>query len=495
MPARPVLAPLLIGVVLASCTVGPNFTPPSPPTDQAYDAAHATPPPVAGEPAQRFAIGQRIAGDWWMLYRSPALDTVLTQAIGRNRDLAAARANLASAQEIVVAARGSLFPQVDFAASAEREKVSYAAFGLKQPPATFNVFSVGPMVSYSLDPFGRNRRLVEEQQAQADVERYQLTAAYLAVTGNAVTDAIGIAAINAQIAAVDDVVADDRNLLALVQRSVEAGGATDLDVESARSQLAADRTLLPPLQQRLSTARHVLTVLVAETPGTWTPPDFTLDSLVLPADIPVSLPSALVRQRPDILAAEAELHAASAAVGVATAQLYPDITLTAAVEQIGLAPHTLLTAGDNVWNFGAGVTAPLFHGGALRAQERAAEDNFNSARAVYQQVVLQSFAQVADALDSLANNTRLLGEQRAALDSSRRSLELTRRAYEAGDVALLQVLDASRLYSRARLGYAQAEAQRYIDTAQLFLAMGGGWWERGDLSQAGAQPNQPLVRQ
>jgi NodT family efflux transporter outer membrane factor (OMF) lipoprotein len=239
----------------------------------------------------------------------------------------------------------------------------------------------------------------------------------------------------------------------------------------------------------------VLTVLVAETPGTWTPPDFTLDSLVLPADIPVSLPSALVRQRPDILAAEAELHAASAAVGVATAQLYPDITLTAAVEQIGLAPHALLTAGDNVWNFGAGVTAPLFHGGALRAQERAAEDNFNSARAVYQQVVLQSFAQVADALDSLANNTRLLGEQRAALDSSRRSLELTRRAYEAGDVALLQVLDASRLYSRARLGYAQAEAQRYIDTAQLFLAMGGGWWERGDLSQAGAQPNQPLVRQ
>jgi len=492
MLARPALAPLLIGVLLAGCTVGPNFTPPSPPTDQAYDATQAA-PTVTSEPAQRLAVDQRITGDWWTLYRSPAFDAVLQQAIARNRDLAAARANLAAAQNIAAAAHGELFPRLDFATSAEREKVSFAAFGLKQPPATFNVFSVGPTVSYSLDPFGRNRRLVEERQAQTDVERYQLTAAYLAVTGNAVTDAIGIAAINAQIAAVDDVVTDDQNLLGLVQRSVEAGGATALDVESARSQLAADRTLLPPLQQRLSVARHVLTVLVAATPGTWTAPDFTLESLTLPANVPVSLPSALVHQRPDILAAEAELHAASAAVGVATAQLYPDITLTAAVEQIGLAPHTLLTAGDNIWNFGAGVTAPLFHGGALRAQERAAEDNFDSARATYQQVVLQSFAQVADALDALAHDTRLLGEQRTALDSSRRSLDLTRRAYQAGDIALLQVLDASRLYQRARLGYAQAEAQRYVDTAQLFLAMGGGWWARDDLNQAGTEPNRTLA--
>jgi len=206
--------------------------------------------------------------------------------------------------------------------------------------------------------------------------------------------------------------------------------------------------------------------------------------------VPVSLPSALVHQRPDILAAEAELHAASAAVGVAEAELYPDVTLSAQVEQIAAAPHTLLTASGNVWNFGAGVTAPLFHGGALRAQERAAEDNFNSARATYQQVVLQSFAQVADALDALRHDTVLLGEQRAALESSRRSLELTRRAYEAGDIALLQVLDASRLYQRARLGYARAEAQRYLDTAQLFLAMGGGWWQRPDLTQAGREPSQ-----
>lgn len=493
MRARPVLAPLLIGALLAGCTVGPNFTPPSPPSDQAYDAAHAAPPAVAGEPAQRLAVGQRIAGDWWTLYRSPALDAVLKQAIAHNRDLAAARANLAAAQNIAAAAQGALFPQLDFAASAERQKISFAAFGLKQPLATFNVFSVGPTVSYSLDPFGRNRRLIEERQAQADVERYQLTAAYLAVTGNAVTDAIGIAAINAQIAAVNDVVADDQNLLTLVQRSVAAGGATDLDVESARSQLAADRTLLPPLQQRLSVARHVLAVLVAETPGSWTAPDFTLDSLTLPADVPISLPSTLVHQRPDILAAEAELHAASAAVGVATAQLYPDITLTAGVEQIGLAPHTLLTAGDNIWNFGGGVTAPLFHGGALRAQKRAAEDNFNSTRATYQQVVLQSFAQVADSLDALVHDTRLLAEQRAALESSRRSLDLTRRAYQGGDVALLQVLDASRLYQRARLGYAQAEAQRYADTAQLFLAMGGGWWARADATQAGTEPNRPAA--
>lgn len=493
MVARPVWAAPLIAVVLACCTVGPNFTPPPPPSGPAYKTASAKLPAIAGEPAQRLAVGQQIAGDWWTLYHSPMLDRLLQQAIANNRDLRAAHANLAAAQAVAAAARGGLFPQLDFAASAEREKVSYAAFGLRQSPAVFNVFSVGPTVSYSLDPFGGRRRLVEEREAQADVERDQLTAAYLAVTGNAVSDAIDIAGINAQIAAVEDVITDDRNLLALVQRSVQAGGATDLDVESARSQLAADRTLLPPLQQRLSVARHVLAVLVAKTPAAETPANFTLESMTLPAEVPVSLPSALVHQRPDILAAEAELHVASAAVGVATAQLYPDITLTAGIEQIGLAPHTLLTAGDNVWNFGAGVTAPLFHGGALKAQQRAAESNFASARATYQQVVLQSFAQVADTLDALQHDTRLLGEQRAALESSHRSLELTRRAYREGDIALLQVLDASRLYQRARLGYAQAAAQRYLDTAQLFLAMGGGWWQRPDLSQAAA-PNQGGAR-
>jgi NodT family efflux transporter outer membrane factor (OMF) lipoprotein len=484
MVARPAWAVPLIAVLLAGCTVGPNFKPPAPVRATSYTATPAPPSPISGEPTQRLVVGQRIAGDWWRLYHSPALDRLLQQAIANNRDLRAARANLAASQDVAAATRGGLFPQIDFAASAEREKVSYAAFGLKQPPAIFNVFSVGPTVSYSLDPFGRLRRLVEEREAQADVQRDQLTAAYLAVTGNAVSDAIGIAALNAQIAAVNDVVADDRNLLALVRRSVQAGGATDLDVESARSQLAADRTLLPPLQQRLSVARHILAVLVARTPADWTPPNFTLESLMLPPDVPVSLPSALVHQRPDILAAEAELHVASAAVGVATAQLYPDVTLTAGVEQIGLAPHTLLTAGDNVWNFGAGLTAPLFHGGALRAQQRAAKSNFDSARATYQQVVLQSFAQVADMLDALQHDTHLLGEQRVALESSRRSLALTRRAYQAGDVALLQVLDASRLYQHARLGYAQAAAQRYLDTAQLFLAMGGGWWHRPDLAQA-----------
>lgn len=490
MVARVTRASVLISVVLAGCTVGPNFTPPPAPSDNAYNATAAAPPVIKGEPAQRIAVGERIASDWWALYKSPALDALVKQAIERNRDLAVAHANLGAAQDVAAAARGGLFPQLDLGASAERQRLSFAAFGLKMPAATFNVFSVGPTVSYSLDPFGRNRRLVEEREAQTDVAQYQVTAAYLSVTGNAITDAIEIAALNAQIAAANDVIADDSNLLALVQRSVTAGSATELDVESARSQLAADRTLVPPLEQRLSITRHVLTVLVAETPGTWTSPDFNLESLTLPVDVPVSLPSALVHQRPDILAAEAELHAASAEIGVATAQLYPDITLTASVEQIASVPHLLLTAGSNVWNFGAGVTAPLFHGGALLAQKHAAEQNFESARASYQQVVLQSFAQVTDALDALSHDTQLLGEQRAALASSRRSLDLTRRAYEAGEVALLQVLDASRLYQRARLGYAQVEAQRYLDTAELFLAMGGGWWEGRDISAAGTSQKQ-----
>ena len=474
---------LLVAALLASCNAGPDFTPPPAPPQTAYDSTGApTLAPVAGESEQSLAVGEKISGDWWNFYRSPALDQLLKDAIAGNKDLEAARAHLAASEEAANAARGGLYPRLDAAASATRERISYAAFGLNMPPAIFNVLSVGPTVSYSLDLFGKNRRLVEQQEALAERQRYELDAVYLALTGNAVSQALTVASLQAQLKAANDIIAEDRNLLALVGKRVAAGESSNLDLESARSQLASDLTQLPPLQQQANAARHALAILVGRAPADFVAPDFTLDSLALPANLPVSLPSALVHQRPDILSAESELHAASASVGVATAQLYPDINLTAAISQTALTAGTLGAPASNVWNIGAGIALPLFHGGALQAQKREAEDEFTAAAANYQQTVLASFAQVADVLDALASDADLLGAEHAALQSAQSSLALTRKSYIAGDVALLQVLDAERLAQRARLGYVRAQAQRYIDTAQLFLAMGGGWWDQPALA-------------
>ncbi len=238
----------------------------------------------------------------------------------------------------------------------------------------------------------------------------------------------------------------------------------------------SDRTLLPPLGQQLNAAQHALAILLGKAPADWTPPDFDFAAITLPAELPVSLPSALVRQRPDVMSAEARLHAASAAIGVATAQLYPNITLSAGLNQEAISVVSLFHGASNVWSLGAGLTAPIFHGGALEAQRRGAVDAFNAALDNYEQTVLQAFGQVADVLDALGHDAELLAAERRALAAADRSLALTRQTYAIGSIGILQVLDAQRLAEQARLGYVRAEAQRYLDTAQLFLAMGGGWW-------------------
>jgi len=383
--------------------------------------------------------------------------------------------------------------QHDVSGLAERQHINGALFGLKKLPPTFppyaNLFRVGPSVSYVLDVFGGTRRAIEESEALAEAQDYTLDAAYLTLTGNAVTEAFAIASSRAQIAAVESIIADDETNLRLVNNEVRAGVATQLDVETAASQLAADRTLLPPLRQQVDVARHALAVLDGKAPADWAPPDFDLDTFVLPTDLPVSLPSDLVRGRPDILASEAELHAASAAVGVATAQLYPSFTLTGSLSQQAISVETLFHGASNIWALGGGITAPIFHGGALEAQRRRSEDEFNAALATYEQTVLQSFGQVADVLQALDHDAELLAAEESAVTAAQSSLDLTRRAYSIGNVGVLQVVDAERQVQQARLGLVRARSQRYLDTAQLFLAMGGGWWNwRERTADADAKP-------
>lgn len=483
-------AAALVALLLAGCQAGPDFVRPRPPTVGSY-VSGTTPSAFdagSGEAAQRVVEGQAIPAAWWQMFHSQSLDRTVRQALAGNPGVDAARATLAQAQQAVLQARGADYPQVDFAASAQRQQGPASILG-QQPGHSlplYNLYTVGPIASFSPDVFGANARRVEQQASLAQYRAFELAAAQLAVSGDVVTEAVSAASLRAQIDAVGEIIAGDNQNLALVQRKYTAGRTARSDVLIARSQLTNDRALLPPLRQQLAAAEDALAILAGRFPAQGAVPSFALSDFTLPADLPLSVPSALVRQRPDILAAEAQLHAASAALGVASAQLYPDITLSASLASAALTPGALFGSSGTVWSALGGITAPLFHGGALRAQKQQAIDALRASDAAYRQTVLQAFGQVADLLRALDHDARLVADEHEALDVAHASLELQRAGYAAGRTDVLHLLDAQRGDQQARMGYARALAQRDLDSAQLLVAMGGGWTEDGALC-AGCQ--------
>jgi NodT family efflux transporter outer membrane factor (OMF) lipoprotein len=460
----------LTALNLAACAAGPDFEPPTPPRQQAYTSRPVV-LPAAGktDPQQTLAVGASIPAQWWRLFNSPVLDSTVALALADSPTLEQARATLAQARQAVRVAEGGLYPQVDLDAAASRSRQA-SARGVEGG----NLYSVGPLVSYSPDVFGGTRRFVEQQGALADVQSEQLAAARLSLTGNVVSQAIGIAAAREQIAAVDAVLDVDRHNVELVQLSVQAGTAAPAELLSAQSQLAGDETLLPPLRQQFAAAADALAMLVGRSAGDWQAPEFDFEALALPTDLPVVVPSALVRARPDIRAAEAQLHATSAAIGIATADLYPRISLSSSWTQQSATMGALFDGSSGLWAVAASLTAPIFHGGALRAQRQATIDAFRAQLAAYRQTVLLAFNQLADVLQSLDHDAQLIAAQRKALDTATASLGLAQESYAAGAGSFLQVLAAQRSYQQARLGYTKAMGQRYLDTVQLFAAMGDG---------------------
>ncbi|CAB3681198.1 efflux transporter outer membrane subunit [Trinickia soli] len=473
--ARAVLAAWLAAALaaLAGCAVGPDFARPSRPAVTDYVAQPAV-LPTAGptDVGQHLQWGANLDQHWWTAFHSSDLDDTVSRAIAGSPTLDTARATLAQAQQAILIARGGLYPQIDAGASAQRDRARGARGG-DAGLATTNLLTVGPTVSYTLDLFGGTRRAIEAQTATADYQRYQLAAAYLTLTGNTVTQALTAASAREQLRAVQDIIALDKRNVELVSIEREVGKAALSDVLAARSQLAADLALSPALAQQLSAADHALAVLVGQTPAQWQAPPFDFSMLTLPADIPIALPSVWLEQRPDIKAAEAQLHAASAAIGVATAQLYPHVTLSAAWTQAAASMGPLFQSSNGLWTVAAALTAPLFHGGALTAQKQAAVDAFDAQLGIYRQTVLQAFGQVADTLRALEHDADELAAQRAALDAAQTSLSLLQESYRVGTASLVDLLFAQRLFAQARLGYAKAKGQRYVDTAQWFAAMGG----------------------
>jgi NodT family efflux transporter outer membrane factor (OMF) lipoprotein len=445
--------------LLSGCMVGPDFRAPARNASQHYDrdAEHHLADYDAVSADQHISLGHSIAGDWWSAFQSPKLDGVMRRAVDGNLDLEAADATLAQANEAIAAARGGLFPQLDLASIDGRA----SALGTTQ-----YVYAVGPTVNFDLDIFGGIKRQVEQKTALAGLQQHRFEAAYLTLTGDVASQALQLASARAQIDAVQVLLADDRKNLDLIETGHRYGSATQIDVALARTQLAQDETLLPPIAQQRDVARHALSVLASKGPADWVAPLFDLSDFALPPDLPVSLPSEISRLRPDILAAEAQLHAASAAIGVATADLYPRFQLSAIFAEpepgIGI-----------LWDVAAGLTAPIFHGGTLRANRRGAIDGYKASLAVYRQTIIRSLGQVADILQSIHHNADAYAAQEFALSAAESSLRLNQAGYRAGEIDVLQVLDAERAYQRALLGEIRTRTDRYLDTVQLSIALGG----------------------
>lgn len=463
-----------MAAMLAGCKVGPDFKRPDAPPVEHYTAQRLQVEAGATATAdQQIALGETLERDWWRLFQSDALDAVVKQALAGNRTLTAANATLAQTRELARAQSGALYPQLDMTAGVGTQKYGAEFFGTFAALPPFSYYALGPTVSYALDYTGGTARSVEQQYALAEYQRQQLNAAYLMVSGNTVLQCLRIALLQGEIATVEAILEEDRENQRLVQVAFEAGSVSRVDVVSAESQLASDATLLPQLRQELSVARHALAIILGQLPADAAPAEFELSQLTLPRNLPVSLPSELVHRRPDILASEAQLHAATAAVGVATSNLYPHIVLTGSLTLQSTVLGHLFEGGSNAYGAAGSLTAPLFDGGTLRAQKRAAVDAMQASTANYQQTVLAAFGQVADSLEALDHDAEQLDAQAHAQSAARENVDLTRKSYNEGNVGVLQVLDAERLYQNARLGYVRAQAQRYMDTVQLFLALGG----------------------
>lgn len=470
-------------IVIGGCAVGPDFHAPSAPgvkkyTEEPLPAQTASAPGIGGE-TQRFAEGLDIPAQWWNLFHSEELDGIIRRALADSPTLAAAEASLIQARENLNSRAGKIdYPSVDANLSASRQRVTGASTGLSDSLAgTYKLFNASVNVSYTLDIFGGGRRELESLRAQVDFQQFQLEGAHLTLTSNIVTAAVKEASLRARIRAYGEIIASQTKQLEMVERQSVIGGASQVDVLAQQTQLAQTRALLPPLESELAANRHLLAVLSGQFPGDAVVPEFRIEGFQLPTELPVSLPSMLARNRPDILASEALLHAASANVGVATANLYPQITLTAAGGANALRVEDLFLPGTTMWSIGAGLMQPIFHGGELTAKRRAAIAAFEQARAQYQETVLKAFQEVADVLKALDADARTLRAQAETEAIARETLNLTEKQFQYGATNYLTLLNAQRQYRLALIGLVQVQAVRFADTAALFQALGGSWRE------------------
>lgn len=482
------LAPLsLLCIALAGCTVGPDFKRPDVPTNADYSreklTATAQADIDAGGAAQRLIAGMDIPGQWWTLFRSPTLNTLVEEALRANPDVSAAQAALRQANELVYADQASLFPSVNANASKTREKVSGVTAGLPESPI-LTVSSASLNVSYSPDVFGGTRRQIESTAAQAEYERFQLEATYLTLTANVVNTAISLASVRDQVAATETIIRLQSDQLDVLQAQRRLGAIGDSDVLTQQTALAQTRATLPPLQKQLAQTRNQLMAYLGRFPNQERGEAFNLASLHLPEELPVSLPSAIVGQRPDVRSAQAQLHQASANIGVAVANQLPQFSITGSLGSTVASGTKLFSAGTGVWSLAGSIAQPIFDAGALEHRKRAAVAAYDESAARYRGTVITAFQDVANALRALEADADALNQQVVAERSAQANLDLVQAQFKLGAVAYINLLNAQQSYQNTVLSRVKAQAARYSDTTALFQALGGGWWNRTDVDPA-----------
>ncbi len=473
---------VLVLMAAGGCAVGPDFRRPAPPQVEGYTReplpqATASAPTRGGE-AQRYVWGVDIPRDWWTLFQSEALNRLLAEALKNNPDVGAAQASLRQAKETVYAARGALFPAAVAAIQPERERLNGAIIGEPEYTPTFTVITSSLLISYAPDVFGGTRRHIESLTAQAESQRFTLEATYLTLTANVVVAAVQEASVRGQIDATQEILRIETDELRLVRERFRVGVVSQADVLLQESALEQTRATLPPLQRQLALLRNQLTALAGRLPSQEIGETFALDDLRLPRELPVSLPSQLVEQRPDVRGAEAQLHAAAADVGVALANEFPQFSITAIAG--GTATGLPGYPGTGIWSIAGSLSQTLFDAGTLLHEKRAAVAALDAAGDRYRSTVLKAFQNVADALRALQSDAEHLAAEQAAERAAFASLDVARRQFHAETVDHLTVLASERSWQQARIARVQAEASRYSDTAALFQALGGGWWRRDD---------------
>ena len=482
-----VASALIATTLLGACAVGPDFKAPPPPATSSVTETPLPPQtqatPVPGGESQTFTAATALDSHWWRAYGSPTLARLVDEALRASPTVASAQAALRAAQQQVAAQRGGLFPSVNGSFTASRQKINGAAQGFPQAGSfLFTLYNASVSLSYNFDVFGGVRRGIEAQEAARDAQQEEMEATYQTLAANVVTTALLEASLRAQIDATQSLVASAQHQADLSRQQFELGGASRSDVLSAESNLASMQALLPPLEQQLAAARSQLAVYLGRPPADYTEAGFELASLSLPREIPVMLPSDVVRQRPDIRRAEAQLHQASANIGVATANMLPQFGLSASTGDSAQKLGSIFSGG--VFSLAGNVTQPLFQGGTLNAKRRAAIALYDQSLAQYRQTVLLAFKNVSDSLRALDTDARTLNAQYRAQQAAADSLQLIEQRFGLGGANHVELLVAQQQYERSRIAYVQALAARYQDTAALFLALGGDWHEGYD-EQAG----------
>jgi NodT family efflux transporter outer membrane factor (OMF) lipoprotein len=479
--------------IVSGCAVGPDFKTPLAPDVSSYTQKPLpTQTVAAGDSAggpQRFVGGRDLPGDWWRLFGSPELKNLVDRAVQNNPDLAAAQAALRVAHANMLAGAGAFFPSLDGNFGANRQKTGVASTSaLNQESATYSLFTSQVQVSYTPDVFGGTRRSVESLQAQSDNQRFQLEATYLTLTSNVVVEAIQEASLRGQIAATYKLIKVETDVLHVLRDQLSAGVISEVEISTQEATLAQTEQALPPLEQQLAQQRHLLSALTGGLPSQEPPEKFELAALHLPRELPVSLPSKLVEQRPDVRAAEENMHSASALIGVAVANRLPNLSLTASYGVNALSVDQLFAPGASTWGLGATALMPLLHGGTLLEKEQAARETYEQASSQYRSAVITAFRNVADSLTALQNDAMALQKSVAFEKAAGKTLDITRRRLRIGEVNYLELLNAQQVYQRALIKSVVAQSNRLADTAALFQALGGGWWNRDDVDHKKPAP-------